>query len=112
MGVRRPVSPQFLPCRRRLRTNDRAVTPYSIGSSLTMDAAWLFPTQNVAGVVELSMKTRRIFVKRGSRYSTISPVFGLRRSTRSLNSPPDQTSPFLSAVASYGHDSGVGAIHS
>src|SRR5581483_12496829 len=77
-----------------------------------MDAPWLLPIQNVTGVVALSTNTRRIFVKRGRRYSVISLLFGLMRSTRSLNSPPDQTSPFLSAVASYGQDSGDGACHS
>ena len=35
-----------------------------------------------------------------------------RRRMRSLYSPPDQTSPFLSAVTSYGHAPGVGAGHS
>src|SRR5207247_2486649 len=78
------------PCNPRLN--------YSSGSSLMIDAPWLLPTQNVTGVVELSTKTRRTFVSRGRRYSTNSPVLGLRRSTRSLNSPPDQASPFLSAI--------------
>src|SRR5262245_33160525 len=40
------------------------------------------------------------------------PVAGFRRRMRSLYSPPDQTSPFLSAVTSYGHAPGVGADHS
>jgi hypothetical protein len=34
-----------------------------------MEAPWLLPTQNVTGVVELSTKTLRMFVNRGSRYS-------------------------------------------
>src|SRR5215469_14200705 len=80
------------------------------GSSFTIDAPWLLPTQNVTGVVELSTNTRRTFVNRGRRYSTNSPVLGLRRCTVSVNSPPDQASPFLSAVTSYGHDPGVGAV--
>src|SRR5207247_1652771 len=41
-----------------------------------------------------------MFVNLGSRYSTISPVFAFSRNTRSLNSPPDHASPFLSAVTS------------
>src|SRR5712691_10697954 len=77
-----------------------------------MDAPWLLPTQNVAGVVELSTNTRRMFVNRGSRYSVMAPVFGSRRITRSLYSPPAHTLPCVSAVTSYGHDSGVGAVHS
>src|ERR1051326_5989735 len=85
---------------------------YSNGSSLTIDAAWLLPTQKVTGVVELSTNTRRTFVNLGRRYSTISPVSGLRRSTRSLNSPAAQAWPFLSAVTSYGQDSALGASHS
>src|SRR5262245_57744139 len=85
---------------------------YSRGSSFTIEAPWLLPTQKVGGVVELSTKTRRTFVNRGRRYSTISPLFGLSRRMRSLYSPPDHASPFLSAVTSSGHDSGFGAIHS
>src|SRR6266852_3659453 len=73
---------------------------YSSGSSLTIDAPWLFPTQNVTGVVELSTNTRRTFVNRGRRYSVNSPVLGSRRCTVSVNSPPDHASPFLSAVTS------------
>src|SRR5215510_6716123 len=73
---------------------------YSRGSSFTIDAPWLLPTQKVGGVVELSTKTRRTFVNRGRRYSTISPLFGLSRRMRSLYSPPDHASPFLSAVTS------------
>src|SRR5215467_1112706 len=84
----------------------------SSGSSRTIDAPWLLPTQNVGGVVRLSTKTRRIFVNFGSRYSTMAPLFGLRRSTRSVYSPPAQASPFLSEATSYGHDSPDGAIHS
>src|ERR1700686_3794027 len=77
-----------------------------------MEAPWLFPTQNVTGVVELSTNTLRMFVNRGRRYSTNSPVLGFRRCTVSVNSPPDHASPFLSPVTSYGHDPGVGAGHS
>ena len=53
-----------------------------------------------------------MLVNRGSRYSVIASVLGSRRITRSLYSPPAQTSPYLSAVTSYGHDSRVGATHS
>ena len=42
----------------------------SSGSSLTIEAPWLEPTQNVTGVVELSTNTRRMLVERGSRYWT------------------------------------------
>src|SRR5258708_37736138 len=78
--------------------------PASSGSSLTIDAPWLFPTQNVTGVVELSTNTLRTFVDRGSRYWMNCPLFGFTRRTRSSYSPPVQTSPFLSAVTSYGPD--------
>src|ERR1700686_809323 len=77
-----------------------------------MEAPWLFPTQNVTGVVELSTNTLRMFVNRGRRYSTNSPVLGFRRCTVLVNSPPDHASPFLSAVTSYGHDPTVGGAHS
>jgi hypothetical protein len=39
----------------------------SSGSILTMEAPSLLPTQKLTGVVELSTKTRRILVERGSR---------------------------------------------
>ena len=54
----------------------------------------------LVGTFPLSTNTRRTLVWRGSRYSMNSPVFGSRRRMRSLYSPPDQTSPFLSAVTS------------
>src|SRR6059058_5549285 len=79
---------------------DNVPVDESSGSSLTIDAPWLLPTQNVTGVVRLSTNTRRTFVDRGSRYSTNSPLFGFRRRMRSVYSPPDQASPFLSAVTS------------
>src|SRR6267154_2293198 len=56
-----------------------------------MDALWLLPTQKVTGVVELSTKTLRIFVERGRRYSVNSPLFVLRRSTRSVTMEPVQS---------------------
>jgi hypothetical protein len=39
----------------------------SSGSTLTMEAPSLLPTQKVTGVVELSTKTRRMLVGRGNR---------------------------------------------
>src|SRR5262249_41738617 len=81
----------------------------SNGSSFTIDAAWLLPTQNVTGVVLLATQTRRTFVCPGIKYSVKLPVFGSRRTMRSLYSPPDHTSPFLSIVTSYGQPPGVGA---
>jgi hypothetical protein len=39
----------------------------SSGSTLTMEAPSLLPTQKLTGVVELSTKTRRMLVERGSR---------------------------------------------
>ena len=50
----------------------------SSGSSLTIDAPWLLPTQKVTGVVELSTNTRRTLVCRGSRYSMNWPVVGIQ----------------------------------
>ena len=47
---------------------------YSIGSSLMMEAPWLFPIQNVGGLVELSTSTLRTFVVLGSKYSIDSAV--------------------------------------
>src|SRR5260221_12853374 len=76
-----------------------------------MDALWLLPIHSVGGFVELSTSTRRMFVLRGRRYPTVSPVLLLMRATRSLNMPPVQMSPFLSTTASYGYVAGV-AFHS
>src|SRR5262245_4988480 len=76
-------------------------------SSFTIDALWLFPIQKVAGVVAFCTKTRRTFVKRGSRYSTDRPLFGSSRRMRLLYSPPLQTMPALSIVTSYGQAPGV-----
>src|SRR5262249_58257482 len=73
----------------------------SSGSSLTIDAPWLLPTQKVTGVVRLSTKTRRTLVARGRVYSMKRPVAGSSRRMRSLYSPPLQTLPFLSAGTSY-----------
>src|SRR5437667_12809820 len=72
----------------------------SSGSTLTIDALWLLPIHSVGGFVELSTSTRRMFVLRGRRYSTVSPVVLLTRATRSLNMPPVQMLPFLSRIAS------------
>jgi hypothetical protein len=44
-----------------------------------IEAPRLLPTQNVGGFVLLSTLTRRMFVDRGRRYSTISPVLVFRR---------------------------------
>src|SRR5438874_6511719 len=85
-------------------TNKLVCQLQSSGSNFTIEAPWLFPTQNVTGFVAFSTKTLRTFVNRGRRYSMIWPVLGSRRKIRSLNSPPDQTSPFLSAVASVRND--------
>src|SRR5438128_11701863 len=75
------------------------------------EAPWLLPTQNVGGVVELSTKTRRMFVCRGSRYSVNVPALGSSRSTRSLSIEPVQASPLLSRATSYGCAHGVDAGH-
>src|SRR5262249_13990708 len=74
--------------------------PQSIGSTFTIEAPWLLPTQNVTGVVELSTNTRRMLVVFGNRYSTNSPVLGFSRDTRSLSIEPVQASPFLSVTTS------------
>src|SRR5258708_9850024 len=74
--------------------------PQSIGSTFTIEAPWLLPTQNVTGVVELSTNTRRMLVVFGNRYSMNSPVLGFSRDTRSLNIEPVQASPFLSVTTS------------
>jgi hypothetical protein len=50
------------------RPHPRAVrSRQSSGSTLTIDAPSLLPTQKLTGVVELSTKTLRILVERGSR---------------------------------------------
>src|SRR2546425_3965801 len=41
---------------------------YSSGSSFTIDAPWLLPTQKVGGVVRLSTNTLLTLVGLGSRY--------------------------------------------
>src|SRR5262249_60748832 len=74
----------------------------SSGSSLTIEAPWLLPTQNVTGFVRLSTNTRRSLVARGSTYSVKWPLDGSKRRMRSVYSPPLHTWPFLSAVTSYG----------
>src|SRR5262245_66217439 len=56
----------------------------SSGSTRTIEAPWLLPTQKVGGVVELSTNMRRMLVSRGSGYSTASPRLGLRLTTRSV----------------------------
>src|SRR5262249_28348499 len=72
----------------------------SSGCSLTIDAPWLLPTQKVTGVVELSTKTRRTLVGRGSRYSTEAPVFVSIRTMRSLDIEPLHSSPLRSTNTS------------
>jgi hypothetical protein len=47
--------------------NDEVAPPQSSGSTLTIEAPSLLPTQKLTGVVELSTKTLRILVERGSR---------------------------------------------
>ena len=56
----------------RLPRNDNGysgihATRYSSGSTFTIEAPWLLPTQKLTGVVELSTKTRRMLVLRGKR---------------------------------------------
>src|SRR5262245_21712450 len=82
------------------RDRDGARLRQSIGSTLTIEAPWLLPTQKVTGLVELSTNTRRILVVFGNRYSTNSPVLGSSRDTRSLSIEPVQASPFLSVTTS------------
>src|SRR5262249_51397662 len=73
---------------------------HSSGSSLMIDAPWLLPTQKVTGVVELSTKTRRMLVSRGSRYSTDAPILVSSRTMWSLSIEPVQASSFLSRTTS------------
>src|SRR2546427_241288 len=73
---------------------------YSSGSSFTIDAPWLLPTQNGGGVVRLSTTPLLTLVGLGRRYSTNCPVRGSSRRMRSVNSPPLHTFPSLSLVAS------------
>jgi hypothetical protein len=47
--------------------NDVEQELHSSGSTLTIDAPWLLPAQNVTGVVELSTNTRLILVVRGNK---------------------------------------------
>src|SRR5882672_10915934 len=78
------------PSERREEYRPKAAFPacQSSGSSLTIEAPWLLPTQQVTGVVELSTKTRRTLVGRGSRYSTDAPVRGSILRMRSLDIDP------------------------
>src|SRR5262249_33320196 len=73
------------------------------GSTCTSLWSWLLPTQNVTGVVELSTNTVRMFVSDGIRYCTTAPVFGSRRTTRSVCMVEAHSSPFLSKLARYGN---------
>src|SRR5215813_9395093 len=84
----------------------------SSGSTLTIEAPWLLPTQKVGGLVVLSTKERRMSVSRGSGYSTACPVCGSSRTIRSVVMPPVQASPFLSVTTSYGCVCLVGNGHS
>src|SRR5450755_4482054 len=70
----------------------------SCGSSLTIEAPWLLPVQNVTGLVVLSTNTRRMLVSLGSMYSTVVLVLGSRRTTRSVVIPPVQISPLRSTM--------------
>src|SRR5215471_21005106 len=79
------------------------VLPQSRGSTLTIRWSWLLPTQNVTGVVELSMNTVRMLVSDGIRYCTAPPVLGSSRTTRSVCIVEAQSSPFLSKFARYGN---------
>src|SRR5581483_7069888 len=88
-------------CSERVTAGDRlGRRRQSSGSSLTIEAPWLLPTQKLTGVVRLSTNTRRILVERGSRYSTNPPVLGSSRSTRSLTIEPVQASPLRSSATS------------
>src|SRR5262249_28625944 len=101
-GARRDAGP-ILPARGKLKRRPfvaESIEPQSIGSTFTIEAPWLLPTQNVTGLVELSTNTRRILVVFGSRYSTNSPVLGFSRETRSLSIEPVKASPFLSLTTS------------
>src|ERR1700694_4280018 len=77
-----------------------------------MESPWLFPTQNVGGVVVLSTKTRRMFVDLGKRYSTNVPVRVSSRATRSVVIDPVHACSSLSSITSYGAENGVGTFHS
>ena len=72
----------------------------SSGSTLTIEAPWLLPTQSTGRGPVSSTKTRRMLVVRGSRYSVTWPVFGSRRATRSVSIEPVHTSPFLVGTTS------------
>src|SRR5258706_15739260 len=87
------------PCHERLQ-GAAPPAPQSSGSSLTIEAPWLLPTQKVTGVVVLSTNTRRMLVERGSRYSTNCPDLGSSRRMRSVDIEPVHASPFLSSAAS------------
>src|SRR5262245_22708853 len=70
-------SPQFNP-------ECQVAAPADYGSSastLITVPERLFPIQNVGGLVVLSTLTRRMFVVCGRRYSTVSPVLVLTRTT-------------------------------
>jgi hypothetical protein len=58
-------------CARNDKRDTRCANPstsdYSSGSTLTIEAPWLLPTQKVTGVVELSTNTRLMLVLRGRR---------------------------------------------
>jgi hypothetical protein len=53
----------------------------SSGSTRMIAAPWLLPTHSTGRAAVSCTNTRRILVECGSRYSTISPVAGMRRST-------------------------------
>src|SRR5579862_4050953 len=91
---------------------DDGLHSQSNGSTLTIDAPWLLPIHSVPGFFASSTKTRRILVGRGSGYSVYCPDLMSRRATRSVFIDAVQALPFLSAIASYGADHGVGTFHS
>src|SRR5262245_12990141 len=64
----------------------------SSGSTFTIDAPWLLPTQSTGRGPLSSTNTRRTLVERGSRYSVIWPDLVSSRATRSLSIEPVHTS--------------------
>src|ERR1700730_3741388 len=68
---------------------------YSIGSTRTIEAPRLLPTQRTGRGPVSSTNTRRMLVVRGSRYSTICPVLVSSRATWSFSIEPVHASPFF-----------------
>src|ERR1700680_4084044 len=63
----------------------------SNGSTFTIEAPWLLPTQSVGRGPVSCRNTRRILVGRGIKYSVIWPLLLSSRATRSLTIEPVQT---------------------